>query len=120
MRYVTQKRIDCASCEFVGWVKRENNFTCPSCGDQWREKRDLPGHGQLHSIHGVRNYYDEGMDVDIRDFKHKCAEMEKRGYTINPDSGSAWETHPEVHKEWKHPARGRLVRKNGVFVGENE
>ena len=42
---------------------------------------------------GIRDYYDEGMGIHIRDLKHKREEMRKRGYALNPRSGASWESY---------------------------
>jgi hypothetical protein len=64
---------------------------CPECGkhiDESREKQTC----RKGSVAGIRNYFDEGMGIHIRDPKHKREEMRKRGFALNSRSGGSWES----------------------------
>jgi len=86
--------------------------TCPECGSG--DQRDFMAtvnpsydqrHGRVESIKGVRNYYDENMEVFIRDPKHKAEEMERRGLVMHPNKSSTYESYSD--KKFTHDQIGR-------------
>jgi hypothetical protein len=100
---------------------------CPVCGEETYDfaASIRPNYEQKSqrkdSIEGYRNYFDTGMGCWIRDVHHKREEMKKRGY-IPAGSFDSWESYPDKpHQvQWKHPTRGELVRRDGVYVGKDE
>ena len=116
----------CYTCHGEQTNTVANRATCPICGKAtYNFVKTILGsqrqeHGRQESIIGVRNYFDTGMGIWIRNPKHKKEEMQKRGY-VPAKSFDSWESYPDKRHqvEWIHPTKGRLVRKDGIYQQEN-
>lgn len=98
--------------------------TCPSCGkknnrDELAELKSYgsQAHGRIHSVEGVRNYFDRGLGVYINTPKERIDIMKERGLTLAPGA-SSWESPPDipkaevVKKKSTYQVAKELARKN--------